>query len=690
MLQKAIVFLVLIAIAPTTATLAQDNGGKALRDSYGTRLCSWDDFVEIFSTSYFDDGESPQLSEERMDALRNIYDNKINANTASREELLALPFLSEQQADNIVDYARRHGPLLSPGELALIPQIDFQTCFLLTAFLSCEAPPGGNDGKGIARLLRGKHTIAANYSTPLYRAEGYKTSSPLKDSQKYLGDKSHTAAKYAYNYNGELLCGLTAEKDAGEPFACRGNSLMDSYSFYAFRRQRSGRYSLAAGDFRINLGEGLTVGNMFFSGKKAMLSNYYRSRNVISPHTSYSERDFFRGVAGSIRIGRLAATAFASYKADDAILTDSGGVSSVNYGGYHRTQAEMRRRGNLRDFTAGADISYGTTAISAGLSATATRYSKPLAPRRAEYNRYAMRGKSFHAAALHYALRLRNFSSRGEGAISETNALAFINTIRWRVSNRLSLVSVQRSYSMKYSQPYAESFRSTGRTGNEQGIYAGFTARPARAITLNGYADFFHCPQPSYRYRAPIDGHELYAEAKLQRKSWFVSADWKLTKRKSDNSQFTDDTVSTSRQLARLRCGVTMHRLSSVSFLSLTTAKNGHASNHGGWAVGHRATLTAGNVKATASANYFDARKYAARIFTYENSVRYFYNNFVPLYGKGIRAAATGSIKLWHVVEIYAKYSITHYFDRRSTGSGAARVNSSTQSSMALCIITTI
>lgn len=688
MLQKTAAILVFAAAAWAAAS-AQGSGGKSLHDSYGTRLCSWDDFVEIFSTSYFDDGESPQLSEERMDALRNIYDNKINVNTATREELLALPFLSEQQAGNIVDYARRHGPLLSPGELALIPQIDFQTRFLLTAFLSCEAPPRGNDGKGIARLLRGKHTIAANYSTPLYRAEGYKTGSQLKDSQKYLGDKSRTAAKYAYNCNGELLCGLTAEKDAGEPFACRGNSLMDSYSFYALRKQRNGKYSLAVGDFRIHLGEGLTVGNLFFSGKKGVLSNYYRSRNAISPHTSYSERDFFRGAAGSVRVGRLTATAFASYKANDAILTDSGGVSSINSSGYHRTQAEMRRRGNLRDLTAGADISYGTTIISAGLSATATRYSKPLAPRRAEYNRYAMRGKSFHAAALHYALRLRNFSSRGEGAVSETNALALINTIRWRVSNRLSLVSVQRSYSMKYSQPYAESFRSSGHTGNEQGIYVGFAARPARAVTLNGYADFFHCPQPSYRYRAPIDGHELYAEAKLQRKSWYVSADWKLTKRKSDNSQFTDDTISISRQLARLRCGITLRKYSSVSFLSLTTAKNGSATNHG-WAIGHRATLAAKNIKATASANYFDARKYAARIFTYENSVRYFYNNFVPLYGKGIRAAATGSIKLWRTVEIYAKYGITHYFDRRSTGSGAATVNSRTQSSMALCMIATI
>lgn len=688
MLQKSVVILVFI-VATAAATFAQSNGDdKALYNTYGMRLCSWDDFVEIFSTSYFDDGESPQLSEERMDALRNIYDNKINVNTASREELLALPFLSEQQAANIVDYARRHGPILSPGELALIPQIDFQTRFLLTAFLSCEAPTTSADNS-VARLLGGRHTIAANYSTPLYRAEGYKTRSSLKESQKYLGDKTHTAAKYAYNYNGELLFGLTTEKDAGEPFACRGNNLMDSYSFYVFRKQRNGRYSFAVGDFRIHLGEGLTVGNMFFSGKKGVLSNYYRSRNAISPHTSYSERDYFRGAAGSIRLGGFTATAFASYQANDAVLTDSGGVSSIASNGYHRTSIEMQRRGNLHDFTAGADISYGIPIITVGLSATATNYTKPLSPRRAEYNRYAMRGKDFHAAALHYAFKLKDFSSRGEGAVSETGALAFINTVRWKLSNRLSLVSVQRSYSMKYSQPYAESFRSSGRTSNEQGIYAGFSTRPTRTITVNGYADFFRCPWPSYRYRAPIDGHELYAEARLQRNSWFVAADLKLTKRKSDNSQFRDDTISTSRQLARLRYGLTLRNFSSISFLSFTTAKAGPTTHHG-WAIGQRATLSAGNAKVAASVNYFDARNYAARIFTYENSVRYIYNNFVPLYGRGFRAAATASIKLWHIVELYAKYGITHYFDRHSTGSGAAAVNSRTQSSIAFCMITTI
>lgn len=70
-------------------------------------------------------------------------------------------------------------------------------------------------------LTTGKHEIAINTSTPFYTADGYKTDSKISNSSKYLGDKNRFALRYHYKYNDELQFGITTEKDAGEPFACR-------------------------------------------------------------------------------------------------------------------------------------------------------------------------------------------------------------------------------------------------------------------------------------------------------------------------------------------------------------------------------------------------------------------------------------------------------------------------------------
>ena len=100
---------------------------------------SWEDFVDEFTNSYYSDGNYSETNEELLENLQNIHNNPININTASREDLLQLPFLSQSQADSIVSYVSKHGPMLSLGELMFIKRIDFQTRKFLTIFLKCAA-----------------------------------------------------------------------------------------------------------------------------------------------------------------------------------------------------------------------------------------------------------------------------------------------------------------------------------------------------------------------------------------------------------------------------------------------------------------------------------------------------------------------------------------------------------------------
>lgn len=655
---------------------------------YGIKACTWEEFLELYSSSGFDDNDNSQISEERLDALRNIYDSPININTASRENLQEIPFISNAQADSIISYVKRHRPIISLGELALIPYIDYQTRFLLTAFLTCDTTI--IQKQTIKELItNGRHNIAANIVTPLYTPEGCKSNTSLELPSRYLGDKNRIGMKYLYNCNNELKFGITSEKDMGEPFACRGNSFMDSYSFFLFRKQRNGKYSFAIGDYRICLGEGLVIGNIFFSGKRGVLYDSYNKSNAITPHASYSERDFFRGAAGSIRFGKLKLTGLFSYKANDAIINSDGEITSLTNTGYHRTITEQNRKGNAHDLTTGGDVSYGTRFFSAGISAAFTHYDKSLNPREADYNKYAMRGKDFHSYSLHYSFNHKNISSQGEAATTQAKALAFINTIKYTLGGNTTLTNVLRSYSKKYNTPYAESFKSSSAVNNEQGVFFGFTSEPLRFLSLQGYADFYRRPWPTFRYRAPLNGNEFCIEANAHNsRKAFISAEWKFTRKKCDKGYSTDPTPQNRNQI-KLQCGAVFGKLATKTLVAAASTSDNGKSSHG-WAVVQRANYSSNTINLAASFAYFDTDDYSARIYTYENNIKYIYNNFTALYGNGIRASLLCSTKIMKRFAVYAKYGLTKYFDRDEIGSGAQQINSSAKSDLSFCLNITI
>lgn len=68
---------------------------------------SWEDFVDEFTNSYYSDGNYSETNEELLENLQNIHNNPININTASREDLLQLPFLS-QVSRLVVSYVSKH------------------------------------------------------------------------------------------------------------------------------------------------------------------------------------------------------------------------------------------------------------------------------------------------------------------------------------------------------------------------------------------------------------------------------------------------------------------------------------------------------------------------------------------------------------------------------------------------------
>ena len=93
---------------------------------------SWEEyFIQLAEMEDFENADW----EDAYEILCNLQQNPININTATREELEQIPFLSSTEVEAIMEYLNRYGEMKSLGELAMIHQIDYVERRLLECFL---------------------------------------------------------------------------------------------------------------------------------------------------------------------------------------------------------------------------------------------------------------------------------------------------------------------------------------------------------------------------------------------------------------------------------------------------------------------------------------------------------------------------------------------------------------------------
>ena len=246
---------------------------------------SWDDFVEEMA-------DDASLSQEII--FEDLYErhlNPININNTSIEELMHLPFLTEQQCRDIVDYAEKYAPVNTTGELMMIPSLDLKTRRYLQLFVTAGPPKTADKGlKGI--INRSKSELTIRTDIPLYRKAGYKDypDSVLEASPNkvYAGSPLYHSVRFKFNADDKLTAGLILEKDAGE----KG---IDYYSAYVMLKSAGILRTAIAGKYRIAFGKGLVVNTGASYGKAMTLSSLGKTDRGIRPHSSTSESGYMTG-----------------------------------------------------------------------------------------------------------------------------------------------------------------------------------------------------------------------------------------------------------------------------------------------------------------------------------------------------------------------------------------------------------
>ncbi|MCQ2067776.1 MAG: helix-hairpin-helix domain-containing protein [Bacteroidaceae bacterium] len=621
-----------------------------------------DGWESVLETLLSDEDLSQDALEELAVLYESLHEMPLNINTATREELSALPFLSEKQIEDIHAYVFMHGPMLTLGELQLTGSLDFNTRQLLRHFVYAGEVPMKREKLRLDDILSsGRNEVTARMDIPLYTRDGFRYHSPEElaryPNRAYLGGRLSHNIRYSFSWHNRIRFGMTADKDAGE----RG---YDFLSPYLYLRDMGLIKELVLGNFKAQLGHGLLLGGGFSVGKNMALSSMSRQTQGLKPHASNQEYGFFRGAGVAMGGPHTTFTLLAASTPLDAAIRGDTLISSFKEDGYHRTRLERSRKHNVMLRTVAANIRYGYRGLKVGVTGLAERLSLPYKGR-----------DSFIGASVDCSLNRARYGFHAELSLSNGKP-ALMASQTFRLKRERSLSVVLRHYDPEYSVLHSNAMAEGG-VQNETGLLMGFT-KNTRKLKLDGYADFFVHPEPGYGASERSNGMDLRLEADWQigrRDALFATARFK-TRQKDCKYTRQLEYCLTGRYRLRwthdCRFGA---RICTQLFYARYDFIAEPVSNGYALTGSYNRNLLKGKLDVSIAAAAFLTGSYDSRISVYESGLRYSYN-FISLYGKGGHLAATVRYRITPDMQLNLKTGGTYYLDRDEISSAQQRIDS--------------
>lgn len=656
----------------------------------------WQQYYDILQEELDDEAEDAELIFEQ---LTEIAAHPLNFNALTREELESMFFFSEMQMDAVLDYVDHYGPVRSKGEIAMIPFIDDIRGGLLGSLTYLGEMPersmdavdslkfrlGAEEYSRYVNSSRSKGELTAYGKIPFYDRKG--------DRNGYTGYKYKHWLRFNYNVNRHLKVGAVASQDAGEPFFYGKNKWgYDYYSAYLQLQRIGFLKKLVVGNYRMRTGLGLILNNNFNFGKTFGIASLHTPASPIMPHSSRSNANFLQGAAATFSLTRqLEATVFGSYRLIDATLDAEGkNIKTIVKTGYHRTESELGRKNNASQTSAGANIQYRFGLFNVGATAVWNHYNIPMKPYKKGsslsqlYRMFYPTGSDFFNVSLNYSCKYgKRLSMEGETAADNNGYVATINTVKWQINQRLSLVGIQRYYPYQFCATMGRSFSEGGSNPNENGVYVGASWEVSARLSLFAYTDAAYFKWP--KYQATGSSHSF---DNLFQAIYKISPNSSLLLRYRIKAREKDDKAENAlryrnEQRARLAYTLNNKAFSWKSQIDFSYSKFTEQSVGG--MVSETLILPMKAWKIALGASYFHTKDYNSRVYAYERSTPYNLS-FPSFFGHGYRCYALAEAYLMKNFTAMGKLGFTHYFDRNVIGSGLQAISASSQTDLELMI----
>ncbi|MBO9727823.1 MAG: helix-hairpin-helix domain-containing protein [Chitinophaga sp.] len=615
---------------------------------------------------------------QRLNALAR---HRISLNTADEATLQSLGLLTPLQISHFLQYRLVLGDLLSIYELQAIPGFEPEVIRRILPYVTV-----GNDLAPHYTmrdyLHKGDHAVLLRYAHPLEKAKGYQHTDSTQPA--YMGSPDKLFIRYRYNFPRYSSWGVVMEKDAGEGlFKGAQQQGFDFYSAHLFIRNAGKIKALALGDYTVNLGQGLLSWQGQAYGKGASVMQIKREGEVLRPYTSPGEFYFFRGAAVTLQQRHWEVTAFGSWRKQDAstdTLMEELIAESVNSSGYHRTSAEVSRRGKVQAGTAGGNVRYVTHRWQLGGNVLWQRFTPALQQKIAPYNQFDFRGQQLVGGSIDYAGSWKNVHVFGEVAASDNGKLAIVQGLLTSIAPAADAALLYRYYDKAYQSFFAKGFGDSYRTGNEQGIYMGLTLKINNKCKLDTYADFFKFPWLKYRINAPAAGQEFFLSGSYalnKKMSWQCRYNYRQG---AENILLPGNPVKVPEVVTathlRMQWDWQLRKQFNTALRLEGSRYRTTAITQQGWMMYLDAAYHFSRLPFAISGRVsrFQTSSYDARIYATESSVLY-ENAVSQLYGRGWQYYANVKWKVNRRLSGWGRFHQSIYQDADQIGSGNDRIN---------------
>lgn len=655
----------------------------------------WDEVMQQMAEELVD-GDDEQQWEAQQEVLAELHEHPLDINSASRDQLLALPFLSELAVDGILEYRGRYGQMRSLGELRLVRNLSLREGEWLRLFACVPEGTEPHDETAWWGRSRGdttwwgraKHEAIARVDVPLYNRAGWPWRQGVANRWRYTWQQGR-----------HLEAGLRAETDAGEAMMNRDTQLWDSYGGHVQLKDVGPLKSLVLGDYKAGFGEGLVMNNGLRFGKVSM--GLWRTGSGIRPHKSSDEVNFLRGAAALLDLGHSwQLAALYSFRKLDATVAADNSIQSINTTGLHRTEGELQRRGSLGSHVTALHASkvitfdydqrgYRPTSLRLGATALYQYYDHQFRQSTQLYRQILPYGYQMGAVGLDYGAHATRWQLSGEtarcfgqNARGDQGGWATLNKAAWRFSTSTRLSVIQRFYSQKYFSPYASAYGENSRVQNESGVTLQLDADHVLGMSLRAFLDYFYSPWPRYTMSRSSDGWEgmLQATYSLHRGRNLVLRYSIKSKEQSDLRHYSHRLRATYSHTFNARWSAQLaaflHHNRKDSPATVTDASASVRST--GYALFPRADFTSRSrlLRLSLFGILFRTTDFESRLYLYEPSLLQTFG-MQQLYGRGQRLGTTLRLRTknnrWTA---QIKVGVTHYTDRDEISSGFLRISS--------------
>ncbi len=623
-----------------------------------------------------------------LDELVYYRDHPLNLNECTAEELSNLNLLTEIQVKSLFNHIRKAGKLISIYELQGVEGFDLESVRRILPFVKVESRFEQSLYRLSDALKYGKHAVIMRFQQVLNDQAGF---APASDSllqanpnSRYLGRPQGYFARYRFTYGNRISLAITGENDPGEPFFKGANK--QGFDFYgghlAFRKLWKFK-TLVVGDYLAQFGQGLTFWMGQGYGKSADPLLVKRNARGIVPSNSINEALFMRGFASTLALGKWEFTAFASRKRIDANVArfDSldnqiSEVSSLQLSGFHRTPSEMADKDAITESFAGGNLTFRSSAMSIGLTGVSSGYSAPLRRNLDVYNRFEFSSRNNFSAGVDYQGVWRNINYFGEFSRSANGGLAALSGVIASLDPRFAMSLVWRDFARDYQNLYSNTVGEATRSINEKGLLTGFTLRPWKTISLNGYYDLFRFPWLSFNASAPVNGRDYLVQLNyIPSKKTEMYLRYRNRIRPYDVSvpgEPVDFPFNTVRE--NLRFNIIYPVLPSVRFRNrvewVRFTENGNIQE--GFMLYHDISYKPMTSPMQLTLRYalFDTDGFDTRIYALESDVLYAFS-FPAYFEKGSRFYFLLKYDIGKHTELWLRYSNTLYVNRSNISEGS-------------------